>query len=285
MMRWPGRALARYSRVCTEHPHRPTVDHCDACLRLYSRECLVRGGPQSLCRVCVARVCVAVARAQTAAALRRRHPGYRLARAVQEQRGGLLAAGLVVLGLALLSTVVASSSGNPRGQAAVADALCAVAMADRARLGRFMALGVRPWWRSPRAMAARAARMAPATWWSGATRTPEAGARSRPACSRNSSSPCASRSLWLALPSAICRHHCRSRGLARWSCTCRSSRLRRTMRRSAGRRSGAGRWRWPPIRRSLCFRPLRRSTYACASCRGTGMPRSPPWEPSRWAAP
>lgn len=134
-----GKGLARYPRPCTEYPHRWAVDRCDACLRPYCRECLVRGGPQLLCRACLE-----AARAQAADALRQRHPGGRLVRAVQEQRGSLLAAGLVVLGLALLGTLVASSSSDPRGQAAVADALCAVVMADRVRLGRFMELGGAP---------------------------------------------------------------------------------------------------------------------------------------------
>ena len=140
-MRGFGKGLARYPRPCTEHPHRWAVDRCDACLRPYCWECLVRGGPQLLCRACLA-----AARTQAADALRQRHPGDRLARSMQEQRGSLLAAGLVVLSLALLGTLVASSSSDPRGQAAVADALCAVVMADRMRLGRFMELGgVRRW--------------------------------------------------------------------------------------------------------------------------------------------
>lgn len=48
-----GRGLARRPLSCEDHPHRPAVDRCDECRRLFCGDCLERAGSRRLCRNCL----------------------------------------------------------------------------------------------------------------------------------------------------------------------------------------------------------------------------------------
>lgn len=99
-----ARGLAKRPLACVEHPHRPAADHCDECRHTFCPECLVRGGPQLLCRECWV-----AGPARAAEATRQRNPVYRLQRAGREHRASLVAGGLITGILALLA--VSSAAG------------------------------------------------------------------------------------------------------------------------------------------------------------------------------
>ncbi len=94
-----ARGLAHRPPPCAEHPHRPAVDHCDECGKRFCAECLVRGGPQLLCRNCWRQGPI-----RAAETLRRKRFSYRISSALRdpERRASLIASVIIVVVLAVI---------------------------------------------------------------------------------------------------------------------------------------------------------------------------------------
>ena len=126
-----ARVLAARGPVCSEHPHRSAVDHCDACGRRACRECLVRGGPQLLCVTCAE----ALPRLE-AERRRQRLPHVRAATALREQRASIIAGTIIAVTLAALAVPAGAPLmvGDAGGRSAVGTAVARAGEAS-ARMG------------------------------------------------------------------------------------------------------------------------------------------------------
>lgn len=116
-----SRGLAVRLPACGEHPHRAAIDHCDECRRGYCRQCLVRGGPQLLCRRCWA-----AAPERERIRVRRRHRLYRRLDWIKENRASAVAAGVIAGVLGLLAISGAAQVASSAWQAQAGDAVVAV---------------------------------------------------------------------------------------------------------------------------------------------------------------
>ena len=128
-----ARILARQQPSCVVHPHHPAVDHCDDCGRRFRGECLVRGGPQLLCRECWTLTPVRAAQAADKARL-----AHRLVAALRdrERRASVVAGAIIAAVLGLLALSSGATILDEGGRAQMAEPVARAVVANQLLRGQ-----------------------------------------------------------------------------------------------------------------------------------------------------